>query len=150
MIILRMTATRATLPGQMSYLLEGIDWRNSQQTWRPTSAGWAVRRSDNSGKSPLKYWANQAFCDSLRAWKIAQICFPAMLLPCGQNLSLHAPRAHRSRLNLPWPRRRRISGWASCPRSNHEGKCQIGTHENRSKSADITVRDSLKSLSRTY
>ncbi|MCA1409468.1 transposase [Ensifer sp. IC3342] len=25
--------------GQMSYLLEGIDWRHPQQTWRPTSAG---------------------------------------------------------------------------------------------------------------
>ena len=25
--------------GQMSYLLEGIDWRHPQQTWRPQSAG---------------------------------------------------------------------------------------------------------------
>ncbi len=25
--------------GQMSYLLEGIDWRNPQQTWRPKRAG---------------------------------------------------------------------------------------------------------------
>ncbi len=25
--------------GQMSYLLEGIDWRNPQQTWRPRAAG---------------------------------------------------------------------------------------------------------------
>lgn len=25
--------------GQMSYLLEGIDWRNPQQSWRPTRAG---------------------------------------------------------------------------------------------------------------
>lgn len=25
--------------GQMSYLPEGIDWRNSQQTWRPQWAG---------------------------------------------------------------------------------------------------------------
>jgi transposase len=25
--------------GQMSYLLEGIDWRNPQATWRPTAAG---------------------------------------------------------------------------------------------------------------
>lgn len=25
--------------GQMSYLLEGIDWRNPQQTWRLQSAG---------------------------------------------------------------------------------------------------------------
>jgi transposase len=24
---------------QMSYMLEGIDWRNPQQTWRPQSAG---------------------------------------------------------------------------------------------------------------
>ncbi|MGD0636139.1 MAG: IS66 family insertion sequence element accessory protein TnpB [Beijerinckiaceae bacterium] len=24
---------------QAGYLLEGIDWRNPQQTWRPTSAG---------------------------------------------------------------------------------------------------------------
>jgi len=25
--------------GQMGYLLEGIDWRHPQQTWRPQSAG---------------------------------------------------------------------------------------------------------------
>lgn len=25
--------------GQASYLLEGIDWRNPQQTWRPQAAG---------------------------------------------------------------------------------------------------------------
>ena len=25
--------------GQMSYLLEGIDWRHPQQSWRPQSAG---------------------------------------------------------------------------------------------------------------
>jgi transposase len=25
--------------GQMSYLLEGIDWRNPQQSWRPSRAG---------------------------------------------------------------------------------------------------------------
>ena len=25
--------------GQVSYLLEGIDWRNPQQTWRPRAAG---------------------------------------------------------------------------------------------------------------
>lgn len=26
-------------PGQMGYLLEGIDWRNPQKTWRPEAAG---------------------------------------------------------------------------------------------------------------
>jgi transposase len=26
-------------PAQLSYLLEGIDWRNPQYSWRPTSAG---------------------------------------------------------------------------------------------------------------
>jgi transposase len=26
-------------PGQMGYLLEAIDWRNPQQTWRPQAAG---------------------------------------------------------------------------------------------------------------
>lgn len=26
-------------PGQMGYLLEGIDWRNPQKTWRPEVAG---------------------------------------------------------------------------------------------------------------
>ncbi|WFR98494.1 IS66 family insertion sequence element accessory protein TnpB (plasmid) [Rhizobium tumorigenes] len=26
-------------PGQLGYLLEGIDWRMPQRTWRPTSAG---------------------------------------------------------------------------------------------------------------
>jgi transposase len=29
----------ALTAGQMSYLLEAIDWRNPQQTWRPQSAG---------------------------------------------------------------------------------------------------------------
>jgi transposase len=29
----------ALTPGQMGYLLEGIDWRNPQQTWRPKAAG---------------------------------------------------------------------------------------------------------------
>ena len=29
----------ALTAGQMSYLLEGIDWRNPQHTWRPASAG---------------------------------------------------------------------------------------------------------------
>jgi transposase len=24
---------------QMAYMLEGIDWRNPQLTWRPTTAG---------------------------------------------------------------------------------------------------------------
>ncbi len=26
-------------PAQMAYMLEGIDWRNPQLTWRPKSAG---------------------------------------------------------------------------------------------------------------
>jgi transposase len=26
-------------PSQMAYMLEGIDWRNPQHTWRPSSAG---------------------------------------------------------------------------------------------------------------
>lgn len=26
-------------PAQLGYLLDGIDWRNPQQTWRPTRAG---------------------------------------------------------------------------------------------------------------
>jgi transposase len=25
--------------GQMGYLLEGIDWRNPQKTWKPEAAG---------------------------------------------------------------------------------------------------------------
>ena len=29
----------ALTAGQMSYLLEGIDWRNPQHSWRPESAG---------------------------------------------------------------------------------------------------------------
>ena len=29
----------ALTAGQMSYLLEGIDWRNPVRTWRPKSAG---------------------------------------------------------------------------------------------------------------
>jgi len=26
-------------PAQLGYLLSGIDWRHSQETWRPTSVG---------------------------------------------------------------------------------------------------------------
>lgn len=26
-------------PAQLGYMLEGIDWRSPQQTWRPKSAG---------------------------------------------------------------------------------------------------------------
>ena len=29
----------AITPAQLGYLLEGIDWRNPQKTWRPTSVG---------------------------------------------------------------------------------------------------------------
>jgi transposase len=29
----------ALTAGQMGYLLEGIDWRNPQHTWRPKAAG---------------------------------------------------------------------------------------------------------------
>ena len=29
----------AITPGQLGYLLEGIDWRHPQQTWRPQAAG---------------------------------------------------------------------------------------------------------------
>jgi transposase len=29
----------AISPAQLAYLLEGIDWRNPQLTWRPTAAG---------------------------------------------------------------------------------------------------------------
>jgi transposase len=29
----------AVTPAQLGYMLEGIDWRNPQHTWRPTSAG---------------------------------------------------------------------------------------------------------------
>jgi transposase len=29
----------AITAAQLGYLLEGIDWRNPQQTWRPTSVG---------------------------------------------------------------------------------------------------------------
>ena len=28
---------------QLGYMLEGIDWRNPQQTWRPRAAGWAEK-----------------------------------------------------------------------------------------------------------
>ena len=31
--------TVAISPAQLGYLLEGIDWRNPRQTWRPTAAG---------------------------------------------------------------------------------------------------------------
>jgi transposase len=29
----------AISPAQLAYLLEGIDWRNPQLTWRPAAAG---------------------------------------------------------------------------------------------------------------
>ena len=29
----------AITPAQLGYLLEGIDWRHPQQTWRPSRAG---------------------------------------------------------------------------------------------------------------
>ena len=29
----------AITPAQLGYLLEGIDWRHPQRTWRPTAAG---------------------------------------------------------------------------------------------------------------
>jgi transposase len=29
----------AISPAQLSYLLSGIDWRNPQETWRPTRVG---------------------------------------------------------------------------------------------------------------
>lgn len=29
----------ALSPAQLSYMLEGIDWRNPQHTWRPSAAG---------------------------------------------------------------------------------------------------------------
>jgi transposase len=29
----------AITPAQLGYMLEGIDWRLPQQTWRPTAAG---------------------------------------------------------------------------------------------------------------
>ncbi|ARO32533.1 IS66 family insertion sequence transposase protein (plasmid) [Rhizobium sp. NXC14] len=32
-------ATVVITPAQLAYLLEGIDWRMPQKTWRPTSAG---------------------------------------------------------------------------------------------------------------
>jgi len=32
-------AAVALSAGQLGYMLEGVDWRNPQQTWRPTSAG---------------------------------------------------------------------------------------------------------------
>ena len=37
---------------QMSYLLEAIDWRNPQHTWRPQSAGYAKNVLSSRRKSP--------------------------------------------------------------------------------------------------
>ena len=31
--------TVSITPAQMAYMLEGIDWRNPRQTWRPRAAG---------------------------------------------------------------------------------------------------------------
>ncbi len=35
----RRRATASITPAQLGYLLEGIDWRHPQQTWRPSRAG---------------------------------------------------------------------------------------------------------------
>ena len=35
----RRRASFRSRPAQMAYMLEGIDWRNPQLTWRPKSAG---------------------------------------------------------------------------------------------------------------
>lgn len=35
----RADGTVSITPAQLGYLLEGIDWRNPQRTWRPTSVG---------------------------------------------------------------------------------------------------------------
>ena len=34
---------------QLGYLLEGIDWRAPQQTWRPQAAGRGLRRVESTG-----------------------------------------------------------------------------------------------------
>ena len=40
MDLARPTAGAVTItPGQLGYLLEGIDWRHPQHTWRPQLAG---------------------------------------------------------------------------------------------------------------
>ena len=31
-------------PSQLAYMLDGIDWRNPQHTWRPTAAGGALEK----------------------------------------------------------------------------------------------------------
>jgi transposase len=42
----------ALTAAQMSYLLEAIDWRNPQHTWRPQSAGQAAENSFEAAKRP--------------------------------------------------------------------------------------------------
>jgi transposase len=58
-------------PAQLGYLLEGIDWRMPQQTWRPQAAGWSSRafestRDCRGGHAPpgmISSLAMSAACD---------------------------------------------------------------------------------------
>ena len=51
-------------PAQLGYMLEGIDWRNPQQTWRPSVVG------QNFSALPA-FWGvpNAPIHDSLALWK---------------------------------------------------------------------------------
>ena len=48
---------------QMAYMLEGIDWRNPQSTWRPEKRGVS---SKNLGSDAFWGATNRGICDSLR------------------------------------------------------------------------------------
>ena len=64
----------AITPAQMGYLLEAIDWRNPQQTWRPTNAG----QTKNLPASA--FWGPQSgrFMIPLRSWMQLWTPFPTM------------------------------------------------------------------------
>ena len=51
----------AITAAQLGYMLEGIDWRHPQRTWRPEMAGWY--------NSPRRLWAREF----RRAWQRARV-----------------------------------------------------------------------------
>jgi transposase len=56
-------------PAQLGYLLEGIDWRMPQRTWRPQAAGCGsifLRRA-------RWRFTSKAVCDSVCAWQLLLI-----------------------------------------------------------------------------
>src|ERR1044072_9434809 len=83
---------------QLSYMLDGIDWRKPRHTFRPTRAGYPERTF---------YEPGARICDSIAAWwRGAKTC-RKRLTRCAQHCSLSAPGRRGSRRNWRWPSPRR-------------------------------------------